>query len=69
MSIKIKNLFDIIKDLDKRLKNLETGNVNITFTVPKHSSNPATGTDGEIIYNTTSNKFKGRANGSWTDLH
>ena len=26
-------------------------------------------TDGEIIYNTTTNTFQGRANGSWEDLH
>jgi hypothetical protein len=26
-------------------------------------------TDGEIIYNTSTNKFQGRANGSWEDLH
>lgn len=26
-------------------------------------------TDGEMIYNTTANKFYGRANGAWTALH
>ena len=26
-------------------------------------------TDGEIIYNTSTNKFQGRADGSWEDLH
>ena len=26
-------------------------------------------TDGEMIYNTTANKFYGRANGAWVALH
>ena len=28
-----------------------------------------TAADGMIVYNSTTNKFQGRANGAWVDLH
>ena len=29
----------------------------------------ATNVDGMVIYNTSTNKYQGRANGAWVDLH
>jgi len=37
--------------------------------VLQHLSSDPTGTNGMMYYNTTSNKFRGYANGAWTDLH
>ena len=39
----------------------------ISFTtVQRDALSP---TDGDLIYNTTDNKFQGRANGAWVNLH
>lgn len=46
--------------------------VSGTFMVARVNTaarNGLTATDGSIIYNTTTNKFQGKANGIWVDLH
>jgi hypothetical protein len=55
---------------DLKLKATGTGNVlaDAPFIL-KHLSSDPTGSNGMMYYNTTSNKFRGYANGAWTDLH
>jgi hypothetical protein len=46
--------------------------VSGTFMVARVNTaarNGLTATDGSIIYNITTNKFQGKANGIWVDLH
>ena len=40
-----------------------------TFRVPTGASNPAGGEDGQLFYNTTTDKLMVRANGSWVAVH
>lgn len=64
-------LVQLLKDLQSRIQSLEIGTIitklrlpnNGTFQVPKYSVDPASPADGEVWYNTTSNKYKGRENG------
>jgi len=70
---------DIVKEialLKKKLTVLETGNLITTlklgddglFRVPRKASDPVSATNGEIYYNTTTNKFRGYENGAWANL-
>lgn len=40
-----------------------------TMRVPKYTTDPASPADGDVWYNMTTNKFRGRANGVSVDLH
>lgn len=61
----------LLVNFEKRLKRLEDNTTFATlvfpadgkFVVPAMTSDPASPTDGEIWYNSTSNTYKGRENG------
>lgn len=71
------NFIKIIKDLQKRVLQLETRQTirilripaDGTFQVPRKSADPSSGMiNGEIYYNTTTEKFRGYENGAWANL-
>jgi len=45
-----------------------TTSVNSAFQFPRLSADPATATNGDVYYNTTTNKFRGYENGAWANL-
>jgi len=68
---------EILKELTKlvgRIKDLEAAFTRIKvlvfptgsgkFQVPKYSSDPSDAENGDIWYNTTSHKYKGKENGT-----
>lgn len=55
-------------DVNGSLNVTGTARVQSSLTLGNLSSDP-TGSNGMIYYNTTTNKFRGYANGSWVDLH
>ena len=51
-----------VRELRKKLAQLRTNQLNVLI-IPVLTSDPASLTDGEIWYNSTSNTFKCRQNG------
>lgn len=71
------NFIKIIKDLQNRVLNLETRQTirtlripaDGTFQVPRKSADPSSGmVNGDVYYNTTTEKFRGYENGAWANL-
>lgn len=73
---------EFLEELEKllgRIKDLETAFLRLKVLVfptnsgrlspPKYTTDPASPEDGDIWYNMTTNKFRGRANGTSVDLH
>lgn len=58
-----KRLENQMKGLRQLLEQLKTNQLNVLI-VPIVTSDPTTTTDGQIWYNSTSNQFKGKKNGS-----
>lgn len=71
------NLIRIIKEMEKRILDLETRQTirilripaDGTFQVPRKSADPSSGMiNGDIYYNTATEKFRGYENGAWANL-
>lgn len=77
----MESLRRLLEQMQKRLSQLEkvkaftiiTFPATGTFIPPKMTTAQrdalSSPDDGTLIYNTTTNKFQGRASGAWVDLH
>lgn len=52
-----------------RIKNLVFPTGSGRLSVPKYAGDPAAPTNGDVWYNSSTHKFRGRVNGVNTDLH
>lgn len=68
----ILSIIDRIKDLElafTRIKNLVFPTGSGRLAPPKFAGDPASPTEGDVWYNTTTHKLRVRINGSSVDLH
>lgn len=67
-----RKLIDRVKALEQallRIRNLVFPTGSGRFSPPKYAGDPASPEDGDVWYNSSTNKFRGRANGVSVDLH
>jgi hypothetical protein len=62
-----KKFIETLNEINQRVSDLVTNNARF-FIVPKLSADPANPQNGQIWYNTATNKFRKRENGATSDL-
>lgn len=68
----LKKLVRRVRDLEQsylKIKSLVFGTGEGRFAPPKYAGDPASPTEGDVWYNTTTHKLRVKINGSSVDLH